>query len=448
MEPITSVAFAPDGKTLISRSEDQTLRLWDAATGKEIRHIKEDRWCRAVAVSPDGRTLACGGLWNIGLTAEVYREKLSGPTVRCLAFSPDSQMLVMGCDDQTIRFWDAKAGREIRQFSTAPDWAYSLAFGPYGKSVAVGGCDSLRLIEIAGGKDVREFKGHRGWVFSLAFSVDGDFLLSAGADRTIRLWQVSTGKQKGQFNGHRAKVYSIALAPDGRTLASGGSDHTVRLWEMVSCREIRQFAGHQGDVSSVSFSPDGRRVASGSDDKTSLIWDITQGASAVKVDSWDQLWADLAGEDAAKAHRAIWAMVANAKQAIPILRRQLPPDQGRIPKLIADLDSEKFATREQATEELVRLGGAAEPALQKALESKPSLEVTRRIEEILEKVKRPASSSEWWRALRALQAIEYAETPEAQQLLESLASGHSDSLLTQEAKASLARVRKRLAAKP
>jgi predicted NACHT family NTPase len=452
MEPITGVVFSPDGKTLVSRSQDQTLRLWAVSTGKEIRQVKEDRWCRAVALSPDGRTLACGALWKIGLTDEIHLDKISGPTVRCLGFSPDSQILAAGCDDQTIRLWDARNGKEIRRFATTPDWTYSLTFSPDGKSLAVGGYDSLRLIEIATGKELQEFKGHRGWVFSVMFLIEGNLLLSAGADRTIRLWQVATGKQKGQFRGHEGKVYSIALAPDGKTLAAGGSDKTVRLWEVVSFSEIRQFRGHQGEVSAVSYCSDGKKVASGSEDKTALIWDITRYGNAdadeAKPEAFERLWADLASEDAAKAHRAIWIIAAGAKQTIPVLKRELRPDQGRIPKLIADLDSEKFATREQATEELVRLGGAAEPALQKALENKPSLEVTRRIEEILEKVKRPDSSSEWWRSLRALQAIEYAETPEAQQLLESLASGHPDSLLTQEARASLGRVRKRLAAKP
>ena len=207
----------------------------------------------------------------------------------------------------------------------------------------------------------------------MVFTPDGQTLISASGDRTIRLWDVTTGKEKSRFPGHQAKIYSLALSPDGRTLASGGSDQIVRLWEIVSSQEIQQFQGHQGEVRSVSFSPDGRKVASGSEDQTVLVWDVTGSARPARPEDLEKLWTDLGGDDASKAHRAIWTMIAMPKESIAFLKKQLKPMLPLDPKLVADLNSNSFAKRQKATEELERLGEDAEPTLEESLGGQAAL---------------------------------------------------------------------------
>jgi WD40 repeat protein len=448
VEAVTAVTFSPDGKTVISKSADWTICQWEARTGKLLRQVKEDRWSRVLAISPDGKTVASAGLWNINQGGKLAQGQKLPDGVRCLAFSPDSRTLALACDDRTIRVWDVKTEKEIQQWTIYPDWAYSLAFSPDGQALAVGGCQTLRLIQAATGKELRQFQGHQDWVYSVAFAPDGQTLVSAGTDRTIRLWEVADGKEKGQFSGQEARIYSLALAPDGRTLASAGSDQTVRLWEIVSCQEIRQFTGHQDEVCSVRFSPDGRTMASGSEDQTILVWDLAGPDRKARPEDLDKLWADLSGDDAGKAHRAIWTMIAMPKDSVTFLRGQLKPVPPIDAKLLADLDSNAFAARQKATEELERIGEHAAPALRKILADKPSLEVARRIEEILGRIKKPESSQAWRQFQRSLQVIEQANDAEARKLAESLASGMPESPWTQQAKASLERMTRRLGRKP
>jgi hypothetical protein len=161
-----------------------------------------------------------------------------------------------------------------------------------------------------------------------------------------------------------------------------------------------------------------------------------------------RLWADLGSEEATKADGALWTLVTGRQQSVPFLKVQLPPAKrdanltAKLEKLIADLDSDEFAVREKARAELAKLGLSAEPALKKALAAKPSLEVRRRIEALLEAMSDrcwPDLSLQSWRALAVLERI----GDDARQVLNGLAKGDPDASLTQKAKASLERLQRR-----
>jgi hypothetical protein len=202
-------------------------------------------------------------------------------------------------------------------------------------------------------------------------------------------------------------------------------------------------------VRAVAISRDGRRIASGSVDTTILVWDATAGAlpnAALSAEQLQTLWRDLRDADAGRAYRALWRMVLAPKQALPFLAEHLcpvaPVDDARrkqVDQLLADLDSDRFAVRQQAEAELEKTGLIIEPSLRKALESKLALEVRRRIEKVLEKL-----ASERLRVTRALEAIEHMSLPESRQLLEALANGAPRAWLTEESRA----IRKRLAEQP
>src|SRR5262249_28458496 len=150
------------------------------------------------------------------------------------------------------------------------------------------------------------------------------------------------------------------------------------------------------------------------------------------------LWEDLGGADAARAYRAVRVLAAGAGQAVPFLRQRLRPTPDeqlqRIARLVKELDSERFAVRRQAGDALRQLGRAAEPALRHALEKNPSLEMRKRVEELLEKLDGPALASEALRDWRALQVLEATGTA-ARQVFEALARGRPEDWLTREAQA-------------
>jgi hypothetical protein len=161
----------------------------------------------------------------------------------------------------------------------------------------------------------------------------------------------------------------------------------------------------------------------------------------------DACWADLAGGDAAKAWQAILALAARPEQAVPLLRQRLRPHPPlppqRLAGLLADLDSDSFRAREQASKELAALGAVAGPALRQLHASAPSPEVQRRVEKLLGKPGQEGILSEELRCIRALEVLEYLATPEARKLLAALAEGEPASPLTQGAKAALDRLSKR-----
>jgi hypothetical protein len=199
------------------------------------------------------------------------------------------------------------------------------------------------------------------------------------------------------------------------------------------------FGGHPGGVRALAFTLDGRRLVSSSDDTTALVWDLTGGAKEETLTrpQLEALWADLASEDAARAYRAVWSLAAAPRQSVPFLELRLRPvprlDPSKVTRLLADLDSDRFAVRQQAAAELERLEAAAEPALRRALEGRPSLETRRRLERLLARLE--TWSPERLRTLRAVEALERAGTPEARRLLNALAEGAAGAWLTREAAA-------------
>ncbi len=212
-----------------------------------------------------------------------------------------------------------------------------------------------------------------------------------------------------------------------------------------------QLNGPPGAVSGVVFAKQGKALISVNSDATALVWDLTGRSTRGKLPppktgepELVSHWNDLGSLDAAKAYRAMWNLAEADAKVIPFLRARLRPvaaaDPKRLAALIKELGSEQFASRNQAARELAQLGDAAESALREADLSGPTLEVKRRIDQLLQALAPPISSPERLRAVRAIEALEYRATSEARQLLAELAKGLQGALVTREAQASLQRL--------
>jgi len=338
------------------------------------------------------------------------------PWVR-LAPAPDRKTLVSLGGDETVRLWDAVTGKELHCLQHD---AREVAFSPDGKTVASGGSDGfIRLWDTATGKEVRHWKTNHSIVWTVAFSADGKYLASAGGSRVIGLWETSTGRALPPLVGHRGKVVRLVFSPNGKLLASTGQDTTVLLWDVE-----RLFRERRGPT--VRFAPEELEIS----------------------------WWDLGAPEPWKVRQARDLLCAGGAQTVSLLQRCLPEaaaETARMEQFIADLDSDAFKVREEATAALEKLGTAAGPALRKAEEKPISPEARRRVEMLLAKLEDkdgPRDVSRVRRPLEALAVLEWIDSPEARQLLKEVAKGPPAADVTKEASAILKRLAARDGAKP
>ena len=292
---VYSVVFSPDG-SIVASDKSNTVRLSDAVTGQEIE-MEQNFWgafqgnvtadINSLDFSPDGRMIAGGineseviCIWDAATGEQLRFMKENAPNgfhwVNTVAFSVDSKILASGSEDGNLYLWDVETGQRLKALVEATENIFSVAFNPDGRTLASGNAgNTIRLWDIATGEKLETLTGHTNWVFSVAFSPDGQTLASGSWDETIRLWDINTGQQLKTFTGHTSVVWSVAFSPDGTTLASGGEDKTIRLWNIAAGEHIATLTGHTGPVKSVAFSPDGVTLASGSKDSTVRLWDLT-----------------------------------------------------------------------------------------------------------------------------------------------------------------------------
>jgi RNA polymerase sigma factor (sigma-70 family) len=567
---IHALAFAPNGKTIASANHDGTVRLFEAATGKQLQVLRGHAHSVAcVAFSPNGKVLASGSkdttvrLWDTTTGALLNPRAGHDGGVASVLVSADGKRAVSAGHDRTLRIWDLTTARELRTVRDFKSAIHGVALSPDGKIIAVGMEDgNIQLRHAVSGAILRELKGHSGVVRSLSFSPDGKTLASAspsGKDsnlpakealRSLRIWDVATGRELPRIDGTRndwyarfspdgkwlasyeravvlrdpatgkeqrrfdslidfafhpdgksivgwttapragragggiaqgkgmvqvsrladgAELYGFegpqrppfigglfVLSPDARLLAMAVSEsgswevNVLRIWEMATGKIRRTLKGHGGAVTGCVFSPDGRLVLTASSDATVLVWDLGV-QSEQKPKEWTEkalasLWDDLGNADAARADRAVWALVAAGQQALPLLRKNLPPTPAPHPDWrawVKDLDSKQFAVRDKSSRALEALGEKAYPLLQKALTDAPPLEVRRRLESLLGRLNYPLTAPKTIRELRAVEVLEHIGTAQARQVLHKLAEGASGARLTDAARASLERLAKR-----
>jgi len=287
-KPVLTVAVNRDGTLLASGCDNNTVYLWDIASGRELKRFSggSDQSINAVAFSPDGEFLAAGSsdrsiyLWYIQSGNRIKRLNKHLGDVMAIAFSPDGNRLASAAVDGTVYLWDLRMDEVVFSLEGHSASVNAVAFSPdrEGQYLAAGSSDTtVSLWEVSSGQLVVHLTGHSDSVSAVKFSPDGQSLASASWDKTVRVWEVPSGKEVQRLSAHSAHINSIAFSPDGHTLASGAMDMTIRLWNLQLQQQMTTLFGHSGNVAAISFSPNGKYLVSGSWDKTVRLWDVQTG---------------------------------------------------------------------------------------------------------------------------------------------------------------------------
>ena len=314
---INSIAFSPDGGTIASAGWGDgqgTVQLWNAATGEHKETLMEHTdSVFTVAYSPNGSSLVSGSkdgailLWDTA-TCQLKASLTGYPDA--ITFSPDGSTLAIASRDKKIRLWDAVDGEHKLTLTDQTDEVCSLIFNPDGRTfVGIGGDSTIRLWDAVTGEHLQTITGHTRSVSSISFGADGSTLATGSGhddgtsgDKIIRIWNVHSGSLQSTFKvpigrwlnqyNYRSLIDSVSYSPDGKTLASAGEDGTIRIWGAESDKlQATTFEGFRGfpkgepslghsDLGLVIVSsPDGKTLASSSRvsyahaDATIQLWD-------------------------------------------------------------------------------------------------------------------------------------------------------------------------------
>jgi WD40 repeat protein len=315
MTRFSPVSWSPNGKLLATTGWDGTVKVLDAANGRESFVLQDSKHSdvSAIAWSPDGTMLATAtsGNGNVRLWeaagGKPLRTLLHGHDlpVMCVSWSPDGKFLASGGRDGIAKVWDATGGGELHILKGHTGGITSISWSPDGARLATANDDrTIKVWDAASGRELFPLQGHTGGVQSVSWSPDGKWLATGSQDGTTKVWEAASGGEEITLKGHSSPVFSVSWSPDSKRLATGSADGMARVWEPHGGRELLSLKGHTGVVNSVSWSPDGKRLATGSGDGTVMVW---EAASVGAVEEWarqDQTLEDLSTLHAVRGPRA------------------------------------------------------------------------------------------------------------------------------------------------
>jgi len=281
MSEVRGCAISPSGDFIVSASDDQTLKVWDAHTGEEQLTLSghTDR-VTGCAISPSGDFIVSASydqtlkVWD-ACTGE-QRCMLRGHTngVNGCAISPAGDFIVSAADDQTLKVWDARTGEEQFTLRGHTDRVYGCAISPSGDFIVSASDDqTLKVWDAHTGEERLTLHGHTGAVRECAISPSGDYIVSASDDRTLKVWDARTGVMRFTLEGHTYWVIGCAISSSGDSIVSASFDYTLKVWDMDTREERCTLHGHTDVVHGCAISPLEDSIVSASGDWTLKVWD-------------------------------------------------------------------------------------------------------------------------------------------------------------------------------
>lgn len=302
---VNSVAFSPNNKWIISASSDGTAIIWDFMEDTILKILDGNKWIASDFIfptfeerqsiydaqfSPDGKSILTAHqdetirLWKV-MPFSSYKSLLGhNKNVSWITFSPDDKYLASASSDLSIRIWDILNDRSIVLRGAHDKFISYISYSPDGKMIVSSSADkTIKIWDAISGTLLSTFIGHTDFVRCANFSPDGQFIVSASLDKTIMIWETNTGKMVSKLLGHKAEVSHVAYSNSGDLIASSSEDNSILIWDVKTKELIQCLYGHTKYVYSACFSHDDKRILSCSMDNTIKIWDIKTGLPIISI---------------------------------------------------------------------------------------------------------------------------------------------------------------------
>ncbi len=315
-------AFAATNDLIVTGDRDNSLRIWDSATGKHLHHVEipaDDRLLETIAISPDATKFVAtssngAGFWDLARRSEIHRLPVQQADL-AVAFTPNGKQLLASGSDMHIRQWDVATGKLVSEHLLRPtgvpesrmdelvrhpeytsrDWFGSCPFSSDGRFFMMHIDNQLHVFDTATAKDLYQITLEHSGILSFTMSPDNRLLLTSGqfkplkiplpgvgirikyaAAHPVSLWELSSRKERMAVNLPGNIGGPTAFSPDGKFFAvtTRAPAATVWIWETATGKHIGTIQGYRGDVQRMAFTPDGQRLITAMTDTTALVWDL------------------------------------------------------------------------------------------------------------------------------------------------------------------------------
>jgi WD40 repeat protein len=459
------VAFRPDGKEIATADHD-AIHFWNPWTGQHLERWETLPFTTHVAYSNDGKQIL-----SCGFDAVTLRDRFTGKVVRewgmllfpLARFHPDGKRLLIWSNGQ-IGSWDLATGKLLMTLKRVYH-CDNFAISPSGERIAVSRTFALVILDLNTlytGQEIGILNLNTGQEIAsvptkgrhepLRFDPSGRYLGALRLpDQTWTVFDPTSRKVRQGVALSDGSVKAVLTAPSGRVLAitdrdaNEGRTTELKFLDTATGRIRNRKSLPFSSVGSMAFSPDGRYLATGNSDTTVLIWDTwnVKGEFAVPDQVTEEMvreqWEHLGFEYVDNVDWMIQVMCKRPELTVSLLSKKLAPvepvNPDRLKKLMNELESERFVTRQRATSELTKLGEPVIDDLHRRRQSTDSEDLRLRIESILSEIDQPLLSGERLRIRRGMEILERIKTPEAKELLLKLSKGDPAAMMTREAKA-------------